>query len=143
MGERKAPEQLRSHRRFGADDMRAFGHRSRARQMGYAAPDFAGKPVIAIITTWSELKPSHIHFRQRAEEVKRGAWPAGGCPVGLPCMSSGEVIVKPTTMPYRDLLAIELRRWAAATSTSWQRARGCPSPKSTEFRQGGERDRER
>ena len=105
---RKTAEQLRSHRWFGVDDLRAFGHRSRAQQMGYAREDFAGKPVVAIINTWSDMNACHMHFRQRAEEVKRGVWQAGGFPVELPAMSLAEPIVKPTTMLYRNFLAMEV-----------------------------------
>ncbi len=107
MSERKKPEQLRSHRWFGVDDLRGFGHRSRAKQMGYGTADFAGKPVIAIINTWSDMNACHSHFRQRAEEVKRGVWQAGGFPVELPAMSLAEPMVKPTTMLYRNFLAME------------------------------------
>jgi dihydroxy-acid dehydratase len=105
---RKKPEELRSHRWFGVDDLRAFGHRSRAKQMGYSTADFAGKPVIGIINTWSDLNACHMHFRTRAEEVKRGVWQAGGFPVELPAMSLAEPIVKPTTMLYRNFLAMEV-----------------------------------
>jgi dihydroxy-acid dehydratase len=104
----RKPEQLRSHRWFGADDLRAFGHRSRAKQMGYASADFAEKPVIAIVNTWSDLNPCHMHFRTRAEEVKRGVWQAGGFPVELPALSLGETFMKPSTMFYRNLLAMEV-----------------------------------
>lgn len=105
---KKTPEQLRSHRWFGVEDLRAFGHRSRAKQMGYARADFAGKPVIAIVNTWSDLNPCHMHFRTRAEEVKRGVWQAGGFPVELPALSLGETYMKPSTMFYRNLLAMEV-----------------------------------
>jgi len=104
----RKPEQLRSHRWFGAGDLRAFGHRSRAKQMGYAAADFAGKPVIAIVNTWSDLNPCHMHFRTRCEEVKRGVWQAGGFPVEVPALSLGETYMKPSTMFYRNLLAMEV-----------------------------------
>jgi len=104
---RKTPETLRSHRWFGATDLRAFGHRSRTLQMGYRYADFAGKPVIAIVNTWSDINPCHTHLRQRAEEVKRGVWQAGGFPIELPAISLAEVMVKPTTMLYRNLLAME------------------------------------
>ncbi|MBM3570884.1 MAG: dihydroxy-acid dehydratase [Alphaproteobacteria bacterium] len=104
---RKAPEQLRSHRWYGAKDMRSFGHRSRTKQMGFTATDYGGKPVIGIVNTWSEMNPCHTHFRQRADEVKRGVWQAGGFPVELPAISLGEPIMKPTTMLYRNLLAME------------------------------------
>jgi len=104
---RRNPEELRSHRWYGAQDLRSFGHRSRTAQMGYHRSDYAGKPVIAIINTWSDINPCHTHFRQRAEEVKRGVWQAGGFPVEMPAMSLSEPFQKPTTMLYRNLLAME------------------------------------
>ena len=105
---RKTPETLRSHRWFGTPDLRAFGHRSRTLQMGYGPDEFLGKPVIAIINTWSEAQPCHMHFRDRAEAVKRGVWQAGGFPIELPALSLSESYVKPTTMLYRNLLALEV-----------------------------------
>ena len=87
--------------------MRAFGHRSRAKQMGYGLEDFQGKPVIAIINTWSDLATCHSHFRTRVEEVKRGVWQAGGFPVELPAMSVSETYMKPSPMMYRNFLAME------------------------------------
>ena len=104
---RKTPEELRSHRWYGVNDLRAFGHRSRTAQMGYHRSDYAGKPVIAIINTWSDINPCHSHFRQRVEEVKRGVWQAGGFPVEMPAISLSEPFQKPTTMLYRNLLAME------------------------------------
>jgi dihydroxy-acid dehydratase len=104
---RKKPEELRSHRWYGAEDLRSFGHRSRTAQMGYDRSDYAGKPVIAIINTWSDINSCHSHLRQRAEEVKRGVWQAGGFPVEMPAMSLAEVMQKPTTMMYRNFLAME------------------------------------
>ena len=104
---RKRPEELRSHRWFGSDDMRQFGHHSRVAQMGYARADYAGKPIIAIINTWSDINACHSHFRQRAEEVKRGVLQAGGFPLEMPAIALAEVFQKPTTMLYRNLLALE------------------------------------
>jgi len=104
---RKKPEDLRSHRWYGTPDLRAFGHRSRTAQMGYDRSDYAGKPVIAIINTWSDINSCHTHFKQRVEEVKRGVWQAGGFPVEMPAMSLAEVMQKPTTMMYRNFLAME------------------------------------
>ena len=75
--------------------------------MGYDTPDYAGKPVIAILNTWSDINPCHSHFKQRVEEVKRGVWQAGGFPVELPVMTLSEVFQKPTTMLYRNFLAME------------------------------------
>src|SRR6478735_5949712 len=104
---RKQPEELRSHRWYGPEDMRSFGHRSRTAQMGYDADDYKGKPVIGIINTWSDINPCHTHFKQRVEEVKRGIWQAGGFPVEMPAISLSEPFQKPTTMLYRNLLAME------------------------------------
>jgi len=104
---RKTPGELRSYRWYGAQDLRAFGHRSRTAQMGYDRSDYAGKPVIAIINTWSDINSCHTHFKQRVEEVKRGVWQAGGFPVEMPAMSLAEVMQKPTTMMYRNFLAME------------------------------------
>src|SRR5215472_6609302 len=107
MARKTHPDQLRSHRWFGLDDLRSFTHRSRTKQMGYAAGDFIGKPVIAIVNTWSDLSTCHFHFRTRAEEIKRGVWQAGGFPVEMPAISLSENFQKPTTMLYRNLLAME------------------------------------
>jgi dihydroxy-acid dehydratase len=104
---RKRPQDLRSHRWLGADDMRSFGHRSRLRQIGYDAEDWQAKPVIGIINTWSEINPCHAHLRERAENVKRGVLQAGGFPIELPAISLAETFVKPTTMLYRNMLAME------------------------------------
>jgi dihydroxy-acid dehydratase len=107
MTDRKHPEDLRSYRWLGVDDMRSFGHRSRLRGIGYDADDWKGKPVIGIINTWSDINPCHAHLRSRAENVKRGVLQAGGFPVELPAMSLAETFVKPTTMLYRNFLAME------------------------------------
>jgi dihydroxy-acid dehydratase len=104
---KKRPEELRSHRWYGVQDLRAFGHRSRTAQMGYDRSDYAGKPVIAIINTWSDINTCHTHFKQRVEEVKRGVWQAGGFPLEMPAMSLAEPMQKPTTMLYRNFLAME------------------------------------
>jgi len=104
---KKKPTELRSHRWYGVDDIRAFGHRSRTYQMGLSKDEFAGKPVIALINTWSDINPCHTHLRLRADEVKRGIWQAGGYPVEIPALTLAEPIQKPTTMLYRNLLAME------------------------------------
>jgi dihydroxy-acid dehydratase len=103
----KDPKSLRSYRWYGPDDLRSFGHRSRAASMGCVQADYAGKPVIAIINTWSDINPCHSHLRERAEDVKRGVWQAGGFPVEMPAITLGETFQKPTTMMYRNLLAME------------------------------------
>jgi dihydroxy-acid dehydratase len=102
------PQQLRSNRWFGPDDLRSFGHRSRLKGMGIDDIDYEGRPIIAILNTWSDLNTCHSHFRERAAEVKRGVYQAGGFPVEIPVMSLGEMMMKPTTMLYRNLLAMEV-----------------------------------
>jgi len=104
---RRKPEDLRSYRWFGPDDLRSFGHRSRAKQAGFSAEDITGRPVIAILNTWSDANPCHAHFRLRAEEVKRGVWQAGGFPMEIPVLTLGETFMKPSTMLYRNLLAMD------------------------------------
>jgi dihydroxy-acid dehydratase len=106
-GKPRSYQDLRSHRWFGVSDLRSFGHRSRAMQMGYDAKDWAGRPVIGIVNTWSDINPCHAHFKTRVEEVKRGVLQAGGLPIELPAMSLSEPFVKPTTMLYRNFLAME------------------------------------
>ncbi|MCW5730977.1 MAG: dihydroxy-acid dehydratase family protein [Alphaproteobacteria bacterium] len=106
-GARKKYEDLRSARWYGVKDLRSFGHRSRTKQLGFDASDYAGKPVIGIVNTWSDMNSCHGHFRQRVEEVKRGVWQAGGFPVELPAISLGEPFMKPSTMLYRNLLSMD------------------------------------
>ena len=104
---KRDPKTLRSHRWFGPSDLRSFGHRSRMLQMGFAHEEFMGKPVIGIVNTWSGINPCHAHLRTRGEEVARGVLQAGGFPVELPALSLSESNVKPTTMLYRNLLAMD------------------------------------
>ena len=104
---KKSPADLRSARWFAPDDFRSFGHRSRMNQIGYAVEEFKGKPIIAIINTWSDFAQCHAHFKHRVDDVKRGILQAGGFPVELPAISLSESTVKPTTMLYRNFLAME------------------------------------
>ena len=99
---------LRSSRCFSPEDVRSFGHRSRAMQMGYSKEDWENKPLIGIINTWSDIQPCHTHFKQRVEDVKRGVFQAGGFPIELPAISLAEMYVKPTTMLYRNMLSMEV-----------------------------------
>ena len=103
----KTRDDLRSLRWFGPDDLRSFGHRSRMMQLGYAEEEFVGKPIIGILNTWSEINSCHGHFPERAKEVKRGVNQAGGFPIEIPVMSLDEQFLKPTSMLYRNLLAME------------------------------------
>ena len=101
------PEDLRSARWFPPDDLRSFGHRSRMNQMGYAATITPASRSSASSTPGRDINPCHTHFKQRVEDVKRGVWQAGGFPVELPAISLSEHFMKPTTMLYRNLLAME------------------------------------
>jgi dihydroxy-acid dehydratase len=103
----KKPEDLRSYRWFGPDTMRGFSHRSRMMQLGHRKEDFTGRPVIAVVNTWSEINPCHAHLRERAEAVKRGVLQAGGFPVEIPAFSITETYMKPSPMLYRNLLAMD------------------------------------
>jgi dihydroxy-acid dehydratase len=106
----KTPGELRSHRWFGSgrtDSVRAFSHRSRMRGLGVTADEHEGKPVIAILNTWSGINPCHMHLRERAEQVRRGVLEAGGFPVEMPVATLSETFQKPTPMMYRNLLSME------------------------------------
>lgn len=101
------PATLRSYRWYGPDSLRAFGHRSRARQSGLGESDFYGKPVVGILNTWTDLNSCHLHFKTTVESVKRGVLQGGGLPMEIPVMSCGETLTKPTSMLYRNFLAME------------------------------------
>ena len=104
---RKDPKTLRSYRWLGEDDLRSSSHRSRFMQMGYAEEDWQGRPMIAIINTWSDINQCHSHFKHRIDDIKRGVLQAGGMPLELPAISLSEPVVKPSTMLYRNFLAME------------------------------------
>ena len=99
---------LRSDRWFAPDDLRSFGHRSRMMQLGFSEEEFRGKPIIGILNTWSEINSCHSHFRERAQDVKRGVAQAGGLGVEMPSLSVDESFTKPTSMLYRNMLAMEV-----------------------------------
>ncbi|WP_328941295.1 L-arabinonate dehydratase [Streptomyces sp. NBC_00250] len=106
-GAGRRPEDLRSHQWYGTDGLRSFSHRARTRQLGYLPEEHLGKPVIAILNTWSDINPCHVHLRDRAQAVKRGVWQAGGFPLEFPVSTLSETFQKPTPMLYRNLLALE------------------------------------
>ena len=99
---------LRSQYWFGLKDKGGYIHRERLRNQGYPDEVFQGKPVIGIATTWSELNPCNVSLKEVAESVKRGVWEAGGFPLEFPAMSLGETVMRPTTMLFRNLLAMEV-----------------------------------
>ncbi|MFE7650724.1 L-arabinonate dehydratase [Streptomyces phaeoluteigriseus] len=104
---RRRPEDLRSHQWYGTEGLRSFSHRARTRQLGYLPEEHLGKPVVAILNTWSDINPCHVHLRDRAQAVKRGVWQAGGFPLEFPVSTLSETFQKPTPMLYRNLLAME------------------------------------
>jgi dihydroxy-acid dehydratase len=99
---------LRSANWFGGDEHYSFIHRSWMKSQGFAADVFDGKPVIGICNSWSELTNCNAHLRLVAEAVKRGVWEAGGLPLEFPTISLGEPFMKPTTMMYRNLMAMDV-----------------------------------
>lgn len=106
-GDRITPQQLRSARWFEPDDLRSFGHRSRMMQLGYSDEEYRGRPIIGILNTWSGLNACHSHFPERVQDVRRGILQAGGFPVEMPALSVDESFNKPTSMLYRNMLAME------------------------------------
>src|SRR6266542_4569225 len=99
---------LRSRNWFGRQDLDGFAHRSWLKTEGYSDLVFDGRPVIGIGNSWSELTNCNAHLRQVAEAVKRGVWSAGGFPLEFPTISLGEVLMKPTTMLFRNLMAMDV-----------------------------------
>ena len=101
-------QELRSKKWFGRKGKDGFIYRAWMKKQGIPAHEFAGKPVIGICNTWSELTPCNSHFRDLAEFVKRGVYEAGGFPVEFPVMSLGETLIKPTAMLYRNLVSMDV-----------------------------------
>src|SRR5690606_11505994 len=104
---RKTPEQLRSWRWYGRDELRSFGHRSRAKQAGWGAEDYVGKPIIGILNSWSEQNSCHMHLKLTADGVRRGILQAGGHPMEIPVLSAGELLTQPSARFHRILLALK------------------------------------
>jgi dihydroxy-acid dehydratase len=97
----------RSQSWFGATGRSGMVYRSWLRSEGFGPDVFDGRPVIGIATTWSELVPCNAHLDRVAAAVKRGVWQAGGFPLEFPTMGTGETLMRPTAMFYRNLLAME------------------------------------
>src|SRR6266480_2782746 len=101
-------EELRSRNWFGPKTLDGFMHRAYLRAEGFSDLVFDGRPVIGIANSWSELTHCNAHLRQVAEAVKRGVWSAGGFPLEFPTISLGEILMKPTTMLFRNLMAMDV-----------------------------------
>ncbi|MFC6082785.1 IlvD/Edd family dehydratase [Sphaerisporangium aureirubrum] len=118
MAEREEPDQYerqeghaanprRSAHWFAAEGRSGMLYRSWMRNQGYGPDVFDGRPVIGIASTWSELAPCNAHLDRVAEAVKRGVWMAGGFPLVFPVMATGETLLRPTAMLYRNMLAMQ------------------------------------
>jgi L-arabonate dehydrase len=105
---------LRSRNWFGRRDLDGFVHRSWLKTEGFSDLVFDGRPVVGIANSWSELTNCNAHLRQVAEAVKRGVWSAGGFPLEFPTISLGEVLMKPTTMLFRNLMAMDVEECVRA-----------------------------
>src|SRR5436309_2164254 len=99
---------LRSAKWFEPDDDTGFQHRAALRSEGFTPEAFAGRPVIGICNSWSELNNCNVHLRSVADAVKRGVWSAGGFPLEFMTISLGEELMMPTTMLYRNLMAMDV-----------------------------------
>ncbi len=100
--------ELRSRNWFGRKDLDGFAHRSWTKSEGFSEVVFDGRPVVGIANSWSELTTCNAHLRQVADAVKRGVWSAGGFPLEFPTISLGEVLMKPTAMLFRNLMAMDV-----------------------------------
>src|SRR5881397_3872023 len=99
---------LRSAKWFDPDNDTGFQHRAALRSEGFTKESFAGRPVIGICNSWSELNNCNVHLRVISEAVKRGVWAAGGFPLEFMTISLGEELTMPTTMLYRNLMAMDV-----------------------------------
>jgi dihydroxy-acid dehydratase len=104
----------RSQEWFQGPEYYAFARRAWLRSEGFNRDIFDGKPVIGIANSWSELNNCNLHLRQVAEAVKRGVWAAGGVPLEFPTISLGEMLMKPTAMLYRNLMAMDVEEMIRA-----------------------------
>ena len=110
---------LRSRNWFGRQSLDAFMNRAYLRAEGFSDAVFDGRPVVGIANSWSELNNCNAHLRQVAEAVKRGVWSAGGFPLEFPVISLGEILMKPTTMLFRNLMAMEVEEQIRAAPADW------------------------
>jgi dihydroxy-acid dehydratase len=99
---------LRSQYWFEGVNPNVFTNRAWMAAQGFSREVFNDKPVIGICNSWSEMNNCNAHFKLLAEAVKRGVWEAGGFPLEFPVISLGEVFMRPTTMLFRNLMAIDV-----------------------------------
>ena len=91
---------------YGDADFSTFMRRAFAKGMGLTDEDLQ-KPIIGICNSWSELNHCNSHLREVAAAVKRGVLQAGGIPLEFPTISLGEIFISPTSMLYRNLMAMD------------------------------------
>ncbi len=103
-----AARTLRSGEWFAREGKYGFIPRSWMKSQGFSAELFDGRPVIGICNTWSQLTNCNRHLRDLAEDVKRGVLMAGGFPLEFPVTSLGEPLMRPTTMMFRNLVAMDV-----------------------------------
>ena len=99
---------LRSAKWFAGKDVPGFVHRSAMRASGFSRMAFEGRPIVGICNSWSEVVNCNMHFRGLADSVRRGVLAAGGFPLEFPTISLGEQLMKPTTMLFRNLMAMDV-----------------------------------
>ena len=97
------------------------------RNQGLPDSVFDGRPVIGIANTFSELTPCNAHFRELAERVKRGVWESGGVPFEFPVLSTGETLMRPTAMLYRNLMSMDVEEMIRANPIDGARGWGLGS----------------
>jgi dihydroxy-acid dehydratase len=107
-GRKKTLEDLRSQRWFSAPGAAGAHKHRRIKQAGFSTADYNDKPVVGILSTWSDFNTCHAHFPQRIDDIKRGVWQAGGFPAVIPVQSVSESFARPSSMLYRNLLAMEV-----------------------------------
>src|SRR6266446_5010140 len=107
-------KKLRSQEWWGQPNYESFTRRAWLRSEGFPHDVFDGKPLIGICNSWSELNNCNAHLRTVAEAVKRGVWTAGGFPLEFPTISLGELMIKPTAMLYRNLMAMDVEEMIRA-----------------------------
>jgi dihydroxy-acid dehydratase len=104
----RSKRKLRSSAWFGRHDRDGLVHRSWMKNQGIPHDQFDGRPVIGICNTWSQATPCNAHFRELAAHVRDGVLDAGGFPIEFPVMSLGETLMRPTTMLFRNQVAMDV-----------------------------------
>ncbi|HZU88223.1 MAG TPA: dihydroxy-acid dehydratase, partial [Stellaceae bacterium] len=102
----RPPGLTRGLTNYGDPDFALYLRRSFARSMGYSS-ELLARPVIGIADTFSGFNNCHRHFPELIAAVQRGALAAGGLPLAFPTISLGEVFLNPTSLMFRNLMAMD------------------------------------